>query len=500
MKLAQLLEGLGVVDAGDAPDVEVSGIAYDSRAVRPGDVFFALKGGRSDGGEFVADAIARGAVAAVAERGAGPKVTVVADARRALALASHRFYGDPTARLRVAGVTGTAGKTTTTFLLESMLRAAGRRTGLVGTVVYRFAGHEQPAPLTTPQSTDLARMMDEMARAGVDTVAMEVTSHALAQHRATGVRFAAAAFTNMSREHLDFHADMEDYFHAKLLLFTSFGVGDRAAFNVEDPWARRAREESGARGIGFGLAEGADVTARDPRFGSDGIRAEIVTPAGAIGVVSPLVGRINLMNILCATSLATLLGIEPAAIAEGVRSLSGVPGRMENVGRPFGRRVIVDFSHKLDALTRVLAIGRTLGPGRLVTVIGCGGDRDQGKRPLMGRAAAEGSDVVVLTSDNPRSEDPLAILRAIEEGIEGTGCRRFDPAAGRAPEGRGLYTIVEDRAAAIRLAVASAGPDDTVLICGKGHETYQIVGDTVRHFDDREEAAAALREQLGAPA
>jgi UDP-N-acetylmuramoyl-L-alanyl-D-glutamate--2,6-diaminopimelate ligase len=499
MKIAQLLEGLTLDGAGEAAGVEVSGIAYDSRAVRPGDVFFALRGGRSDGADFVAEAFARGAVAAVAEL-PGPRVLAAADPRRALALASHRFHGDPTAGLRVAGVTGTAGKTTTTFLLESMLRAAGLRAGLVGTVVYRFDGHEEPAPLTTPQSTDLARMMADMVRAGVSTVAMEVTSHALAQHRATGVRFAAAAFTNMSREHLDFHADMEDYFRAKLLLFTSFGVGERAAFNVEDPWARRAREESGVRGLGFGLVEGADVTARDPRFGPEGVRAELVTPVGAIAVTSPLVGRINLMNILCATSLALLLGLDPAAIAEGVRSLEGVPGRMENVGRPFGRRVIVDFSHKLDALVRVLAIGRTLGPGRLITVIGCGGDRDQGKRPLMGRAAAEGSDVVVLTSDNPRSEDPMAILRAIEEGVLGTACRRFDAApggAGRAPEGTGHYTIVEDRSAAIRLAVASAGPDDTVLICGKGHEAYQIVGDTARHFDDREVATEALRSGEG---
>jgi len=491
MRLATLLEGSLIdADSGSA-DVEITGIAYDSREVKPGDAFFALRGGRADGADFAAQAIARGAAAVVAGGAGGEGVVRVADARRALAVASHRFHGDPTSKLRVAAITGTAGKTTTSFLLESMLRAAGHTTGLVGTVVYRFAGQERPAPLTTPPSTDLARMMDEMVRAGVDHVAMEVTSHALAQHRATGCRFAAAAFTNMSREHLDFHADMEDYFRAKLRLFTDFGVGERAAFNVEDPWASRARAEGGGRGLGFGLSPGADVTARDVHLGADGVRAEIALPGGSFGVRSPLMGRINLMNMLCATSLAHLLGVPVGAMAEGIRRVSGVPGRMENVGGPFGRRVIVDFSHKVDALGRVLAIGRTLGPGRVFVVFGCGGDRDQGKRPLMGRAAAEGADVVVLTSDNPRSEDPGAILAQIEGGIAGTSCARFDADRG-VPAGRGHYTVVEDRAAAIRLAVSAAGPDDTVLVCGKGHETHQIVGDAVRHFDDREEARRAL--------
>jgi UDP-N-acetylmuramoyl-L-alanyl-D-glutamate--2,6-diaminopimelate ligase len=489
MRLASLLEGLLVEPGSGSADVEITGIAYDSREVKPGDAFFALKGGRADGADFAGQAFARGAAAVVAEGGEG--LVRVADARRALAIASHRFFGDPTSKLRVAATTGTAGKTTSSFLLESMLRAAGHTTGLVGTVVYRFAGQERPAPLTTPQSTDLARMMAEMVGAGVSHVAMEVTSHALAQHRSTGCKFAAAAFTNMSREHLDFHTDMEDYFHAKLKLFTDYGVGERAAFNIEEPYAARARAESGVKGIGFGLAAGADVTAREVQFGTEGIRAEIVTPGGSFQVRSPLMGRINLMNMLCATSLAHILGLPVDAMAEGIRQVTGVPGRMENVGGPFGRRVIVDFSHKVDALGRVLAIGRTLGPGRVFVVFGCGGDRDQGKRPLMGRAAAEGADVVVLTSDNPRSEDPHAILAAIEGGIAGTSCQRFDADRG-VPEGRGHYTVVEDRAAAIRLAVSAAGPDDTVLICGKGHETYQIVGDVVRHFDDREEARRVL--------
>jgi UDP-N-acetylmuramoyl-L-alanyl-D-glutamate--2,6-diaminopimelate ligase len=491
MRLGTLLQGS--IGAPLSFDPEVTGVAYDSRAVRPGEVFFALRGLRADGASFVEQALARGAVAVVSETEGGERVVRVADARRALAIASHRLFGDPSARLRLAGVTGTAGKTTTTFLLDSILRAAGRTTGLVGTVVYRFGGREIPAPLTTPQSTDLARLLAEMEDGGVDTVAMEVTSHALAQHRATGCRFTAAAFTNMSREHLDFHADMEDYFRAKLRLFTDFGVCERAAFNAEDPWASRAHVESGGRGLRFGLEAGADVTARGAHFGPEGLRAEIVTPAGSFAVRSPLMGRINLMNMLCAASLAHLLDVPVSAMERGIASLAGVPGRMENVGGPFGRRVIVDFSHKVDALERVLAIGRTLGPGRVFVVFGCGGDRDQGKRPLMGRAAAERADVVVLTSDNPRSEDPHAILRAIEGGIEGTACRRFEPAAG-VPAGSGHYAIIEDRAAAIALALRASGPEDTVLICGKGHEPYQIVGETTRHFDDREEARRVLAE------
>ncbi len=499
MQLGALLEGLTAVPLAPG-ELEIGGIAYDSRSVQPGDLFFALPGGQHDGRDFLAEAFVRGAVAAVTEHATeDPRLYRATDARRALAVASHRFFGDPTAKLSLAGVTGTAGKTTTSFLLESMLQAAGRRTGLVGTVTYRFAGKAHAAPLTTPPSTDLARMFAEMVAAGVETAVMEVTSHALAQHRATGCHFAAAAFTNMSREHLDYHADMEDYFQAKLRLFTDFEVRDRAAYNLDDPWATRARAEAPARGIGFGLdlAAGPHVTARDATFGPEGLRAELVTPAGSIAIASPLMGRINLMNILCAASLAHLLGLDLEAVAAGIERLDGVPGRMENVGRPFGRRVLVDFSHKVDALGRVLAIARTLGPGRLFTVFGCGGDRDQGKRPLMGRIAAEGSDVVILTSDNPRSEDPLDILRQIEVGVRETPCQPFSPAVTRVPEGRGLYTTVEDRRDAIRLAIASARAEDTVLICGKGHETQQIVGDTVRHFDDREEATLALTEALG---
>jgi UDP-N-acetylmuramoyl-L-alanyl-D-glutamate--2,6-diaminopimelate ligase len=337
-------------------------------------------------------------------------------------------------------------------------------------------------------------MFDEMVRSGVDSVAMEVTSHGLTQHRVAGCQFHAAAFTNMSREHLDFHADMEEYFQSKKTLFRDYGVGQRAAFNLECEWALRARRESTEQGIGFGLAPGADVTARDPSITREGIRADLITPSGTVPIASPLMGRINLMNILCASSLAWLMQVPLPAIAQGIASVSGVPGRLQEVGRAFGRRVIVDYSHKVDSMVRVFAIARTFTPGRLIIVFGCGGDRDRGKRPLMGRAAAEGGDVVIVTSDNPRSEDPAEIMRQIETGFVDTSIERLDGSQDRIPQGRGFYTIIEDRRAAIRLAVRSAGRDDTVLICGKGHETYQIVGDVVRHFDDREEAVQALQD------
>ncbi|MCB9596112.1 MAG: UDP-N-acetylmuramoyl-L-alanyl-D-glutamate--2,6-diaminopimelate ligase [Sandaracinaceae bacterium] len=475
------------------PDLDVTGLAYDSREVRPGHAFFALAGGTHDGHAFVASAASRGAVVAVGEReGVADGVTYVRvpDSRLALALASHAFYGDPSAELRVAGVTGTAGKTTTTFLLEAMLKAAGASVGVMGTVTIRYGEHRIPAPLTTLQSLDLARTMRAMRDAGVDLLAMEVTSHALDQHRVGGVRFDAVGFTNFSREHLDYHPDMEAYFEAKRRLFFDYPVASGRAIHLGDPRGRALADELGERALGYGLVEGAAVTARDVSLTDDGIVAEVVTPAGPYALRSPLLGEINLQNILAATSLAHLLGVSPEAMAEGARSLDRVPGRFENVGRAFGRRVIVDYSHKVDAMRRALTLVRELTPGRLITVFGCGGDRDRGKRPLMGEVAAELSDVVVVTSDNPRSEDPWAIIEAIEPGLIAAGARL---AAGEAlPVGRGSYLLVEDRRRAIEIAVEGMDPHDTVIICGKGHEAFQQVGEEQRRFDDAEEARAAL--------
>jgi UDP-N-acetylmuramyl-tripeptide synthetase len=408
----------------------------------------------------------------------------VNDARQALALAAHRYHDDPSAHMLLAGVTGTAGKTTTVYLLESILRCAGWKVGALGTVSYRYDGSEVPAPLTTPQSMDLAALLADMRQRGVQAVGMEVTSHALDQHRSTGCRFAAVAFTNLSREHLDYHRDMEDYYAAKRKLFTDYGVGDRGAVNVDDVYGRRLLREVGRPLLRYAVDEMADVRGRDIRFDDEGIGGWVDTPSGAFALRSSLLGPFNAMNVLAATSLALLLDAPLTAIGEGIAQLRQVPGRLENVGRAVGRRVIVDYSHKVEALQGVLALARTLTPRRIFTVFGCGGDRDRGKRPLMGSVAVEGSDCVVLTSDNPRSEDPMAILAAIEEGAIGAGGTRILPGDRVSRDGRS-YLVIPDRREAIRWAIRAAGPSDTVMICGKGHEDYQLVGDERREFDDR---------------
>jgi len=396
----------------------------------------------------------------------------------------------------LAGVTGTAGKTTTVYALESVLRAAGLQTGALGTVTYRYGGRVIPAPLTTPQSLDLARILREMADSGVQAVAMEVTSHALDQHRSTGCRFDAVAFTNLSREHLDYHEDMEDYFRAKRKLFTDYGVGRRAAINVDDEWGRRLVREIGRPVLGFGMGRDADVRATEVRLEAKGTRATVETPSGAFELQSDLIGEFNLMNLLTATSLAFLMEIPLGAIATGLATLGQVPGRLENVGNEFGRRVYVDYAHKLEPLGRVLELARQFTPGRLITVFGCGGDRDRGKRPLMGKVATELSDIVVLTSDNPRSEDPSSILAQIERGVLEAGGKRFEPK--EVASNGAHYAIVEDRRGAIELAIGLAGPHDTVMICGKGHENFQQVGVERHHFDDRDIARLALHRTLDA--
>jgi len=496
--------------------LELSGLAYDSRAAGPGQVFFALKGVRTDGHRFIDQALEAGVAAVVGQEGLseslarrfsarGAVYLRTGDSRAALALAAHEFFGRPTPSLDLVGVTGTSGKTTTTYALESILEAAGVRTGVIGTNNYRYLDKEYPAPVTTPESLDLVRLLAEMVRAGVRTAVMEVSSHALDQGRILGCRFKTAAFTNLSRDHLDYHADLEDYFQAKRRLFREHPLSLPAAVNIDDPYGQRLARELGGRAVTFGLAAEAEIRAEDPVLDRSGIRARIRTPSGDFGLDSPLLGGFNLSNLLAAAALAWLLEIPLQAAAQGLNRLQKVPGRMEDLGRPFGRRVIVDYSHKLEALERALAVVRELTPGRVITVFGCGGDRDRGKRPLMGRAAAAASDLVILTSDNPRSEEPYAILDQIAAGVVQAGAVYFEAGSGPPALERTGYTIVEDRRAAIRLAVAQAGPRDTVLIAGKGHEDYQIVGQRKLHLDDREEALEALQEarnraEAGGPA
>lgn len=500
MKLEYLMAGVEILERRGPAQVEASALAYDSRAVEPGAVFFALKGSRTDGRLFIGQALDRGAAAIVVQDELSPSPDMggvafvrVANAGQALAQAAHVFYGQPTQKLRLIGLTGTSGKTTTTYALEQVFKAAGINVGVVGTVNYRFGGQELAAPVTTPQSSDLARLLAQMADIGVEAAMLEVSSHALDQGRVVGCRFETVGFTNLSRDHLDYHSDMESYFQAKRRLFTEFESAGRAAVNIDDPYGRRLKDELAEAALAYGLGPDAEITAQKVSLNGTGIRAEIITPAGRFELASPLMGRFNLSNLLCAAALAFEAGLRPEIIASGLNGLKSVPGRMEEMGRPFGRRVIVDYCHKVEALEQALSEARNLTPGRLVTVFGCGGDRDRGKRPLMGRVAAQKSDVIIITSDNPRSEDPAEIMDQIASGLEDQPVRRFSP--DEELSGTGLYTLLPDRRAAIRLAIETAGEEDTVIICGKGHENYQIVGDERFHLDDREEALAALERK-----
>jgi UDP-N-acetylmuramoyl-L-alanyl-D-glutamate--2,6-diaminopimelate ligase len=488
MRLAELLDM-----ACDGGDVEVGGLAIDSRRVCPGDVFFALAGARDDGRRHVAEAAARGAVAVVSDAPLDvPGVRVVrSDAPRALlGHAAARLAGDPSAHLVLVGVTGTNGKTTTTYLLEAIWRAAGHAPGVLGTVAYRWDGTVRRAPLTTPDAPMLQGLLAEMRADGTTHVAMEASSHALAQDRVAGCRFDAAVFTNLTRDHLDFHADVESYFAAKARLFLEHlpagGKRDAVAVvNVDDAAGARLAAGLRVRCVPFGRGPAARVRARDVETTLAGMHGTLDLDGARTAFTTRLVGSPHLENVLAASAAAWALGTAPEAIAAGLAALVPPPGRLEQVPGP-GFTAIVDYAHSPDALARALDALRPLARGRVLTVFGCGGDRDRGKRPLMGAAAAERSDVVVLTSDNPRSEDPHAILRAIEDGVR---------AAGMAPLGNGStcgYVVEPDRRRAIAAALGLARPGDIVLVAGKGHEDYQIVGTEMRAFDDREEVRRAL--------
>ncbi len=448
--------------------IVVDDLAYDSRRVGPGCLFLCVPGATADGHDHAAAAVAAGAVALVVERPLPLDVpqAIVASVREAMGPIADRFYGEPSAALRILGVTGTNGKTTTAFLQHAILTAAGHATGLLGTIERRIGGRVEAAVRTTPEAIDLHRDLRAMVDAGDTACAMEVSSHALDQHRVGGVRLAAAAFTNLSRDHLDYHADMESYFQAKARLFDGRCP---AAANADDAYGRRLPAD-----LRFGIdAADADVRAEDVRLEAGGTRFALRTPWGDADVATRLVGRFNVENALAAASTAGLAGVAVDTIAEGLGRLPGVPGRLEVVAAaPFA--VIVDYAHTPDALANVLAAVRALAEGRVIVVFGCGGDRDRGKRPEMARAASAAADRVIITSDNPRSEDPAAI---IAETLAGAGANAIAEA---------------DRREAIRRAIADATPGDVVLIAGKGHEQGQDVGGVVRPFDDRAVAREAL--------
>jgi UDP-N-acetylmuramoyl-L-alanyl-D-glutamate--2,6-diaminopimelate ligase len=473
----------------------VSAIAYDSRRVSAGAVFVALRGLKADGTAFVPQAVTRGARVIVAEvprpEGMSAPWLVVSDARLALALLADRFYDHPSRRMRVVGVTGTNGKTTTAYLLAAILDAANLKAGLLGTVTYRLGGEEREASRTTPEAPDVQQLLDEMIRQGCKSAVMEVSSHALALKRVDGMRFAAGIFTNLTRDHLDFHEDMENYFLAKRRLFEMLPEDAPGIINLDDPRGSELVEVC-RKPVTFAIGRSADVTAGPLAITLSGLTFEVRTPRGSIALESRLVGKPNVSNILAAAATAVAMDLPLDAIARGVRDLPGVPGRFEVVSAPDDDvTVVVDYAHTDDALRNLLETARPLAPQRLITVFGCGGDRDRTKRPLMGMVAARLSDLVVITSDNPRSEDPQRIIDEIRRGIPATG-----QVGGRAADVR---TVV-DRREAIERAVEVAGPGDVVLVAGKGHEKYQQIGDRVLPFDDGGIARSALATRRQRPA
>jgi len=500
MTITEALAGVPLVSEipPSLAQTQVRGLDYDSRRVKPGYLFFAFPGSRVDGRTFAAQAAAKGAIAVVSESSAPAGVSVpisntpwiqVGHGRHALALASKTFYGRLDEKIPLIGITGTNGKTTTSYLIDSILRTAGRTTMLAGTIEYHVGSKILPAANTTPESLDLHRMLaelDAMSGSAAKAATMEVSSHALALGRVYALQFHTAVFTNLTQDHLDFHHTMEDYFAAKQLLFTANGAPPPlyAVLNRDDPRSRKLTPASSHKTanasemLSYGLGSEAMVRARHIHSGLNGLRFDVVCDKVRFEIRSPLIGKINVYNVLAACCVGMTFQLEPELIMRGIAACPGVPGRFERVdeGQPFA--VVVDYSHTHEALRNAISVARTLNTKRVITLFGCGGDRDRAKRPLMGQVAGELSDLVILTSDNPRSEDPLQIMNDVLVGLRRTDTR----------------TIVEpDRAAAIRKAIEEAHAGDIVILAGKGHETYQIFRDRTIHFDDREVAREALR-------
>jgi UDP-N-acetylmuramoyl-L-alanyl-D-glutamate--2,6-diaminopimelate ligase len=481
MKLTEIIQTVKPLAVEGSLDRDITGITYDSRRVMPGNLFVAVRGGRTDGHRFVEAAIDRGASAVVLERDAGmnPRATriKVEDARHTLAMASASFYNHPSVQLKVVGVTGTNGKTTTAFMVKSIMESAGGEAGLIGTVQYQVGQRIIPASRTTPESVEIQNMMSQMLGSGCGGVSMEVSSHALDQQRVAGVDFDVAVFTNLSQDHLDYHETMEKYFEAKVKLFKMLGSrrkSGRAVVNADNEYGRRLIARLGGESavVTYGVSSDAAIRALDVRVSADGTYFVVRTPRGHMPISLSLIGRYNVSNALAAISAALSLGIDLTSIERALANMPPVPGRLERV--PVGQdfHVYVDYAHTEDALRNVLLAVSELTKGRLIVVFGCGGDRDKGKRTPMGEAACELADFSILTSDNPRTEDPKSILTQIEEGFHAGTQNR--------------YQVIEDRRDAIERALDIARPGDAVLIAGKGHETYQEFADTVVPFNDRE--------------
>jgi len=519
MKLTQLLGSLSLPASGSlmshelhgSEDPEIRGVSCDSRTVAAGDLFFALAGTAVDGHRYIPAAVEAGAAAVVLEDAgyapAGVPWVRVADGRAAMALMAAGFYGNPTEGLPLIGITGTNGKTTTTYLIEAVLRSAGIPAAVLGTISYRFGETAIAASHTTPESTGLQAVFRQLADAGARAFVMEVSSHALEQRRVDGCHFDVGIFSNLTRDHLDYHTTMESYLEAKLRLFsellrpTPAKPMRFAAVNMDDPQGRTVAAHAACPVITYGIDHPADVRAVDVELTVNGISGNLVTPKGSIPFASRLLGRFNLSNILAAVTAGIALDLDLGTIRDGIERHETVPGRMERVENGLGITLLVDYAHTGDALENVLATLGELATARIITVFGCGGDRDPGKRPIMGRTAVAGSDLAIVTSDNPRTEDPHSILGQIRAGIVGAPL----PSGGAVREycmeelSDGFqekgFVLLENRREAIRLAVRLARPGDIVLLAGKGHEDYQIIGRTRHHFDDREEAMRAFAER-----
>jgi UDP-N-acetylmuramoyl-L-alanyl-D-glutamate--2,6-diaminopimelate ligase len=487
MNFLQLLDGAEYLDERGNPPI--AGLDYDSRRVQPGWCFVAMRGEHTDGNRYIDQATANGAVAIVSDSVPprdGMAWAVVPHGRRALARLSANFYRHPAEKLKSTGITGTNGKTTTSFILSRMLRAAGRKIALVGTVEYRIGEQTFAAPRTTPEALELNQIFSRAVQAGCTEAVLEVSSHALEQQRTFGIPFEVAIFTNLTRDHLDYHRTMENYFQSKLILFRGLGVEPprSVVINTDDEYGRRLVDfcKHHHEVITYGLESG-DFHAKDLKVSNSGIGFRLVMPKGEIPIWSPLLGRVNVYNLLAAAAAAYARDVDANAISEAADQIAHVAGRFQrlDMGQPF--TVIVDYAHTDDAIRNLTAVAHDFlhqrgGPGRILTVFGCGGDRDRTKRPLMGEAAGSGSDFVVLTSDNPRSEDPIAIMNDALPGLQRTGVR---------------YTLEPDRRKAIALAIAEAEAGDIVLIAGKGHEKHQETREGLAPFDDVEVARQALQ-------
>lgn len=482
MYLSDVLSGVGFRTKSDVSRIEVKGVRDDSRSVRTGDMFVAVKGYTLDGHKFIDDAIGKGAKVIVSDEIKDAPETVVKilvdDARAALPIIAGNFYAHPSAKLKTVGVTGTNGKTTITYIIENIIKSAGRDAGIIGTISYRLKDRVLPAKNTTPGSLELQSMLADMVKMGLGFAVMEVSSHSLDQGRVDGIFFDVGIFTNITAEHLDYHKTMGKYFRAKARLFDKLKEDGVAVLNIDDKKVAALKRSIRKKVLTYGIGPKADVKAEEIKLSLDGSRFKAVTPKGELNIYTRLVGRHNVSNILAGIAASCALGIDKAALIKGAAFLSScVPGRLEevNAGQPF--RVLVDYAHTEDALYNILSLLREVAKRRIITVFGCGGNRDRKKRPLMGRVACEFSHRAIITSDNPRFEEPQAIIDEIEKGVKG----RFSN-----------YDIAPDRRQAIEKALMLAEDGDIVVIAGKGHENYQIIKDKVIPFDDREVAREIL--------